>query len=498
MSTPPAGATSHEQQYEDDTPPKRISVKLVAFIATFGGLLFGYDTGVIAGALPFMRLESQLNLSDSGVGFVTAALLAGAAFGGLFGGRLSDKRGRRFTILILAVIFFVSAIGCSIAPTLPVMIFCRVILGLAVGGASATVPVFISEMAPATIRGQLVTINELMIVSGQLLAYIVNAIMANTTDNNGIWRYMLVMCSIPAVVLFFGMIFMPETPRWLASQGKYSLALKVLFRIRDAEDAELEMVEIHVTAEKARQEDKGGWKDLKTPWIRRIVVVGVGIAIVQQVTGVNTIMYYAPTILQATGLGRSAAITATIANGAISVLATCLGLWLLGRKGRRPMLITGQAGITASLICIGVSFALFFHQGQVPVYDDFGVATGEMTDTLVGDFSGASYIVLAFMMLFLVFQQGMISPCTWLMMSEIFPIRLRGFGIGLATFSMWTINAIISFSFPVLLGAIGGTWTFLLFGAINIGAIAFAYFNVPETRNRTLESLEEEFRIKYA
>jgi major inositol transporter-like SP family MFS transporter len=488
---------SYPEQYHDDTPPKRLSVKVVSLVATFGGLLFGYDTGVIAGALPFMRLPSQLGLSDTGVGLVTSSLLLGAAFGALFGGRLSDRKGRRQTILVLAVIFFVAALGCAFAPSLPIMIGCRVLLGLAVGGASATVPVFISEMAPKAIRGQLVTINELMIVSGQLLAYIVNAIMANTSDDPGIWRYMLVMCSIPAVALFFGMTFMPETPRWLASRGRYSDCLRVLSRVRPPADVDLEMTEIQATAEKARAEAKGSWKDLKTPWIRRVFVIGIALAIMQQVTGVNTIMYYAPTILQATGLGRSASITATIANGVISVLATLFGIWMLGRAGRRTMLLTGQAGITAALILIAVAFAAFFHTGEVAIYDDFGNATGEMATSLVGNFDGASYIVLALMMVFLAFQQGLISPVTWLMLSEVFPIRLRGFGIGVAAFSMWTINAIISFSFPVLLGAVGGTWTFLIFGAINVCAITFAYFNAPETRGYSLEALEEMFRIKY-
>jgi major inositol transporter-like SP family MFS transporter len=258
------------------------------------------------------------------------------------------------------------------------------------------------------------------------------------------------------------------------------------------------MAEIQANAEAARTQDSGSWRDLRVRWIRRIFGVGVAIAIMQQVTGVNTIMYYAPTILQATGLGRSAAITATIANGVVSVLATFFGIWLLGRAGRRTMLLAGQTGITAALALIGISFALFFHVGELPVYDDFGVATGATAAAQVGNFPGASYIVLALMLVFLAFQQGMISPVTWLMMSEIFPVRLRGLGIGAATFAMWTINCIISFSFPVLLGAIGGAWTFALFAAINVAAIAFAYRYVPETRGRSLEALETEFRTTYA
>ncbi|MDR0594341.1 MAG: sugar porter family MFS transporter, partial [Bifidobacteriaceae bacterium] len=334
-----------------DSPAARpLSVKLVALTATFGGFLFGYDTGVISGALPFMRLGSQLDLSAAGEGLVTGSLLAGAAFGGLIGGRMSDLHGRRRNILVLAVVFFIGAVGSSFAPTMAMMIPARVILGLAVGGASATVPVFISEIAPSGSRGRLVTINEVMIVSGQLLAYSVNAVLANATHDYGVWRWMLLVCSLPAVALFFGMLFMPETPRWLASQGRFADALAVLLRLRPTPaDAKAELGEIRQAVETASREDKGGWRDLRTPWVRRIFLVGVALAIMQQITGVNVIMYYAPTILQTTGLGVSASITATIGNGAISVMATLFGMWMVGRAGRRTMLLTGQFGITAAL-----------------------------------------------------------------------------------------------------------------------------------------------------
>jgi major inositol transporter-like SP family MFS transporter len=472
---------------------------LVALTATSGGFLFGYDTGVISGALPFMRLGSQLSLSDAGEGLVTGSLLAGAAFGGLIGGRLSDLRGRRRNLLVLAVVFFVGALGSALAPSLAVMIPARMVLGLAVGGASATVPVFISEIAPTAARGQLVTINEVMIVTGQLLAYSVNAIMANTSHDYGVWRQMLLVCSLPAVALFFGMLFMPETPRWLASQGRFNEALAVLVRLRPSpKDAQVELAEIRTAVEKSEREDKGGWRDLRAPWVRRVFLVGVALAVMQQVTGVNAIMYYAPTILQTTGLGVSASITATIANGAISVLATIFGMWLVGRAGRRTMLLTGQIGITGALVAIAGVFAVCFHLGGVPALDGFGGPAPGMTPGLVADFPGAPYIVLALMMIFLAFQQGMISPVTWLMMSEVFPIRLRGLGIGVATFSMWSVNCAISFAFPVLLGAIGGVWTFAAFACLNVAAIVYAFRNVPETRGRSLEALEADFRARQA
>ena len=220
-------------------------LKRVTVVSTFGGLLFGYDTGVINGALAFMARPDQLNLTPAVEGFVASGLLFGAAIGSFFGGRLSDAEGRRKMLLCLAVIFFFAAIGCSLSPTAGILIACRFVLGLAVGGASVTVPAYLAEMAPADRRGRMVTQNELMIVTGQLLAFILNAILGVTFGEVGhIWRYMLALASIPAVVLWFGMLVMPESPRWLLLQGRVSDAMQVLKKIRDERMAIAELNEI--------------------------------------------------------------------------------------------------------------------------------------------------------------------------------------------------------------------------------------------------------------
>ncbi|MEH7531126.1 sugar porter family MFS transporter [Priestia megaterium] len=446
-------------------------LRTIILVSTFGGLLFGYDTGVINGALPYMSESDQLNLNSFTQGLVTSALLFGAAFGAVIGGRLADYNGRRKTILYLAILFFVSTIGCTISPNAAVMILCRFLLGLAVGGASVTVPTYLAEMSPAESRGKMVTQNELMIVTGQLLAFTFNAIIGNMLgENPHVWRYMLPIAAIPAVFLFFGMLRVPESPRWLVSKGKNNEALTVLQKIRESKRAKSELKEIESAYEKEAKMEKATFKDLTTPWVRRVVFLGIGIAVVQQITGVNSIMYYGTEILKDAGFQTEAALIGNIGNGVISVLATFVGIWLLGKVGRRPMLITGLVGTTTALLLIGIFSLVFEGSAALP------------------------YIVLALTITFLAFQQGAISPVTWLMLSEIFPLRLRGLGMGVTVFCLWGINFLVGLTFPVLLASIGLSTTFFVFVVLGIGAILFVEKFLPETKGLTLEELEQRFR----
>ncbi|WP_260450143.1 sugar porter family MFS transporter [Listeria booriae] len=446
-------------------------LRLIAIISTFGGLLFGYDTGVINGALPYMSKAGQLNLTPAGEGIVASSLLFGAAFGAVFGGRLSDRNGRRKNLLMLAVVFFVATLGCTFAPNMAVMVVFRVILGLAVGGASVTVPTYLAEMSPTERRGRMVTQNELMIVTGQLLAFTFNAIIGTTLGEDGnVWRYMLVIATIPAVVLWFGMLILPESPRWLASKGKIGDALRVLQQIREQNVAETELTEIkdNITAEAAL--DKATFKDLSVKWVRRILFIGLGIAVVQQITGVNSIMYYGTEILRDAGFGTEAALIGNIANGVISVLATFVGIYLLGKIGRRPMLITGLIGTTSALLLIGILSMLLQGTEALP------------------------YVVLSLTVTFLAFQQGAISPVTWLMLSEIFPQRLRGIGMGTTVFCLWITNFLVGFSFPILLAHVGLSITFFMFAVLGVFAILFVKKYLPETKGHSLEQIEYYFR----
>ncbi|HBV38947.1 MAG TPA: MFS transporter [Erwinia sp.] len=445
-------------------------VKVIAVIATLGGLLFGYDTGVISGALLFMGTE--LHLTPFTTGLVTSSLLFGAAFGALIAGHFAAAAGRKKIIIVLAVIFAVGALGTSLAPDVHWMIFFRLVLGVAVGGAAATVPVYIAEIAPANKRGQLVTLQELMIVSGQMLAYISNAGFNAAWGGEQTWRWMLAIATVPAVALWFGMMFMPDTPRWYAMKGRLAEARKVLERTRAKSDVEWEMTEIEETLSEEENRSKPSLKALRKPWLFKLFLIGIGIAVIQQLSGVNTIMYYAPTMLKAVGMSTDAALFATIANGAISVLMTFVGIWLLGRLGRRTMTMIGQFGCTACLLFIGcVSYFMPETIGGQP-------------DMM------RSYLVLLGMLMFLSFQQGALSPVTWLLLSEIFPTRLRGIFMGGAVFAMWIANFVISLAFPVLLATVGLSGAFFIFAFVGLFGAVFVIKCVPETRNRSLEQIE--------
>ncbi|MGW2325189.1 sugar porter family MFS transporter [Streptomyces sp. NPDC001700] len=458
-TTVPAPPTAGPQE----SAPQRHALTKIAVISTLGGLLFGYDTGVISGALLFMK--DDLGLTPFTEGLVVSSLLVGAAFGALTGGRLADALGRRLTLLLAAVLFGLGALGTAVAPDVPLMVISRVVLGLAVGCASAVVPLYIAEMAPPHRRGRLVTQNELMIVTGQLIAFTVNALIDRVWSGEHIWRWMLAVAAVPAVLLFVGMLFLPDTPRWYASRSRDAEAQRVLRRTRPRAEADGELAAIRTAIASAAHQPKASWTDLRTPWIRRLALIGVGIAICQQITGINTVMYYAPSILESTGLGTSASLVSTISVGVISVVMTFVGIWLLGRAGRRPMLIAGQIGTTTSLFVLGLCFTL----------PESGVR---------------SYVVLTFMVVFVAFQQCLISPVTWLMLAEIFPLRLRGFVMGLCVWVLWMVNFAVAQTFPPLVAAWGSTATFWLFAMCGIGAIVFSTRCLPETKGRTLEEIE--------
>lgn len=442
---------------------------LFAVVATMGGLLFGYDTGVIAGALLYIRQD--LHLSSASQGVVVSSLLVGAAFGASFGGRFADAVGRRRTIRLASVVFILGTLGSALAPNAAVMVVARVVLGLAVGCVSATVPVYIGEISPADRRGRLVNQNEVMIVIGQLLAYIANAVIAAVWGGHGTWRWMLGIGIVPAIILLIGMGFLPETPRWLALKGRYDEAEAVLRQVAEPDHVRPVFEGLHRSAERHAQERgrKGGWADLRVPWVRRLFGIGIGIAICQQITGINTVIYYGPTILESTGLAANASVTASIAIGVTGVIAVSIGMYLLGRVHRRPLLITGQVGTTCALLAMGLLF-------------------------LLPESTTRSYAILLCMVIFVGFQQCCISTVTWLLLSEIFPLRIRGFAMGVAVFVLWGVNFAISLLFPVVNAAAGPTWTFLAFVVLGIAAIVFSTTQVPETKGHSLEELEDRFR----
>lgn len=453
-------------------PSSQSFLRTIMIISTFGGLLFGYDTGVINGALPYMSAPDQLSLTPLTEGLVVSSLLLGAALGSIVGGVLSDKHGRRKNIIHLALLFFLAAVGCTLAPNVEIMVICRFLLGLAVGGASVTVPTYLAEMSLMENRGRMVTQNELMIVTGQFLAFVVNAIFGVMLGDAGhVWRYMLIVAALPAVVLYFGMLKMPESPRWLISQGRISEALQVLRRARQTEEKAIaEFNEIQDTVEAEAQMGKATWKDLNLPWVRRLLIVGIGVAVASQCTGINTIMYYGTQILKDAGFSTTAALIGNTVNGLASVVSTSIGIYLVEKVRRRQMLLTGLAGTTLALFLIAMSSMLLQGSPVLP------------------------YIVVGLTVMFLAFMQGAIGPILWLLLAEIFPLRLRGLGMGVCVLFVWITNFIIGFFFPALLSNFGLYITFFIFVGIGICSLIFVKLYVPETKGRTLEELERQFR----
>jgi sugar porter (SP) family MFS transporter len=449
--------------------PHQRRLDLIAIIATFGGLLFGYDTGVINGALEPMKQD--LGLTAVTEGLVTSSLLVGAAVGALACGRMNDSLGRKKTLTILAAIFFIGTLGAVFAPTLGVMLPARFVLGFAVGGASVTVPVYLAELAPTERRGTLSGRNELAIVVGQMLAFIINAIIFNVWgEHAGVWRIMLAICAIPAVVLFVGMLRMPESPRWLISKGRHDDALAVLTQVRTEDRARAEMAEVEHLAEEEAEAHMGGWSDLSIPWVRRIMLAGVGLAIAQQCTGINSVMYYGSQLLVVAGFSESAALIANIAPGVIAVIGSAICLFVLIDRVPRRKLIIG--GLIATTTCHGLIV---------------------LASLLIPDGVVKAYVILVLVVAFVFCMQLALNVPVWVCLSELFPLRMRGFGMGFCVLVLWVANAIIAFCFPILVAGVGITGSFGVFFALGVVFVLFLWKMLPNTSGRSLEELEEAF-----
>jgi SP family sugar:H+ symporter-like MFS transporter len=438
--------------------------KLVYFFGALGGMLFGYDTGVISGAILF--ITPDLGLTPFLEGLVVASLLLGAAAGAGSAGPLSDRLGRRNLILIAAVIFSIGAIGAGLAPGVGTLVLFRVVLGLAVGAAALIVPLYLSEIAPTEIRGAISSLNQLMITVGILLAFIVNALLANSEA----WRWMLGLAVVPSVILFIGMYFMPETPRWLVSRGREDEARDVLMRSRSEQEAENEIREI----KEVEREEEGGLQELLAPWVRPALIVAIGLAVFQQIVGINTIIYYAPTTLKNVGYGDAAAIYANLIIGAINVVMTLIAIRFIDRVGRKPLLLGGLVGMVVSLTVLGLS-TLLLSEPSSP------------TDTV-------AIITLLCLAGFIISFAATWGPTVWVVLPEVLPLRIRGTAMGVAIFLHWIANFVVSQTFPSLLAALGPGIPFLGYAVIGVLAFIFVSAFVTETKGRSLEEIESDLQ----
>lgn len=447
----------------------RKRIGLISIVACFGGLLFGYDTGVINGALRPMTAELGLTAFTEGI--VTSSLVFAAAFGALIGGRVSDAIGRRTTIIVLSVLFFVGTLVVVFTPNVEILVLGRVLLGLAVGGASTVVPVFLAELAPFEIRGSITGRNEVAIVIGQLSAFVINAVIGNTiTEFGGVWRVMFAICALPALALFFGMLRMPESPRWLVEKGRREQALAVLRTVRPADRAEAELAEVEDVTQEEKANQRLGLKAvLSDKWLIRILLIGTGVAMAQQLTGINSIMYYGQVVLIESGFEESAALIANIAPGVVAVIGGFIALYMMDRVDRRKTFTIGLSLTTTCHLMIGIASML------LPVGS-----------------AARPYVILALVVAFVLSMQTFLNVAVWVYLAEIFPLHMRGLGIGISVFFGWTTNALLALFFPSIIEGIGITGAFFLFAAVGALALLFVATQVPETRGVSLEVLEED------
>jgi MFS transporter, SP family, major inositol transporter len=461
--------------------PHRKRLGLISIVACLGGLLFGYDTGVTNGAEGPMAQDLGLNLIQLGV--VISSLIFAAAVGALVCGRLSDAWGRRKTILLLAVLFFVGTLLVVFSPAPPesgtfsptgfaVLICGRIMIGIAVGGASTVVPVYLAELAPYEIRGSITGRNELAIVTGQLAAFVMNAIIATTLGGmvDGVWRIMFAVSTLPALALFIGMLRMPESPRWLTEKGRYGEALTVLESVRPAERAKVELQEIEDIAIKEVKEHQVGLKAVLTnKWLLRILLVGIGLSMTQQLTGINSVMYYGTRILEESGMSEQQAVLANIAFGVVAVIGGIVALRNMDRLDRRTTFVIGLSLTTTCHLLIGFA-GMLLPEGN----------------------PARPIVILLLVVAFVLSMQMFLNIAIWVWLAEIFPLHMRGLGIGISVFFGWATNGVVALYFPTLVRSVGLSGSFFLFAAIGLLALLFVITQVPETRGRTLEDLEED------
>ncbi len=429
---------------------------LVAIMASLGGLLSGFDMGVISGAL--LYINQTWELSPLAQGWLVSSAIVGSVIGAAANGILADIYGRKKIIIATAIIFIIGSIMCGYATTANWLIFSRIVIGIAVGMISFVAPIYLSEIAPEKIRGSLVSLYQLALTAGILLSYLINRIFANFEFN---WRWMLGSGAIPAVILLIGILFLHDTPRWLISKNKINEAREVFKKIYPENDVENHINEIKETLSSSTNNKKVKLQK----WMFMPIFVGVGLMFVQICTGINTIIYYTPTIFNLAGFADNiTAIYATIGVGIVNFLMTFVAIAYIDKFGRKPLLYIGLIGMLISMFALSGSFAM-------------------------GD--SGRWLAVGSVVLYIASFAMSLGPVCWIMVSEIMPLKIRGLAMSAATVSNFAFNFIVVLSFLPMLEILGKSTTFFIFGLITILSLFFVYFFVPETKGISLEKIEE-------
>ncbi|MCL5263345.1 MAG: sugar porter family MFS transporter [Acidobacteria bacterium] len=448
---------------------RRRNLAFIYFFGAFGGILFGYDIGVMTGALPILQQRWNLQNSPVDLGLITSAVMLGAILGGAMAGRLADRYGRRRLILIASLVFIAGAAFSAIAPDNGVayLVAARIILGWAVGAASALVPAYLSEMAPADVRGRLSGLNQVMIVTGMLLSYVADFFL-DSLSATWSWRIMLGAAVVPAIILFLGTLELPESPRFLVSHGLIDEARQILTTIRPERwhlEDELQDIRRTVQNENEQERTKGHYKAFLQPHYRPLIVAGLGVAALQQFQGANAIFYYLPLIVQRlSGASTHSALMWPMLEGAILVLGSLFFLLLADNINRRTLLTVG-----------GIIMAISF-------------IAPALLHMLMPSLGGNTVVV--FLSIYVALYSFTWAPLTWVIVGEIFPLSIRGSGTGLASSFNWIGSFLVGLLFPIMASAMSEYAVFAIFGAVCVFGVIFIRLWVPETRGRTLEEIE--------
>jgi sugar porter (SP) family MFS transporter len=462
-------------------------VFIISTVAATGGLLFGFDTGVISGAIPFF--QEAFGITDSWIEVITTAGLVGAVIGAMSSGRIADIVGRKKVILTSSIIFIIGAVWSGASPGMMMLVFARFFLGIAIGISSFAVPLYIAEISPTKSRGKLVSMFQLLITLGIMVSYLSDSAFAVPDSDPAFvtcWRPMFYVGVIPAIIMFVGMIFLPETPRWLISKDHEDRCRQVLEKVEEPG-----LVEEVITKMKADLEadrlNKVNWTTVFKKWLRVPFIIAVGIMFVQQFTGINTIIYYSPKIFLMSGFADAqAAVWASVSVGVVNVAFTILSLFMIDRLGRRKLYFIGLTGLVVALIALGTCFAL---------------------QATLGD--SIKYVTISLVWIYIAFFAISLGPLGWLIISEVFPLSVRGVGSSIGALSTWLFNGIVAFTFFKLVKGLTLPGTsimlkgedlgnpagaFYLYALVGIISLIWGYFFIPETKNVTLEKIEEHWR----
>jgi len=452
----PAPALSQHREHT----PLSLYLLLVCLVGSTGGFLFGFDTSVISGVIEYISAPRVFNLGEIAKGWTVSCIIIGCMIGCALAGPLSSRFGRKKTLLLTAVVFLISSLGCALSSQLIVFVEFRVVAGVAVGAASMLAPIYIAELSPPWHRGKLVGLNVFTIFLGQSSAFYSNYFLRDF-GGAASWRWMLAVMAIPSFLLFASLLFAPESPRWLIAKHRREPALKILTRINGEHEAARELKEIE---ESVRNESSSKFVECFRPGLRSVLVIGILLAIFQQVTGINVVMYYAPAIFKSAGFGNSSALFQTAVMGLMNLVFSIASMFFVDRVGRRSLMVIGSIGMSIAMFLLALTFISGHARGP---------------------------FVLICIMGYLAAFGFSLGPVVWVLIAELFPNRVRSYAVAIATFVLWGANFVVSLTFPYLLNSLRG-YSFVIYGAMCVLCLLFVLRYLHETKGKTLEEIESE------